>query len=164
MSFQVHWTFLSWNNYTSLFLQLAFTDSWFQSHILISNNKFVSEIGLNASLSLSLFLSPCCQWVVGENGVLKPKRVNPNVYQPPSLKGRCEECWCHRWPSCAVIPPPVRALCVYRASLQSNRLLAFLTKEKKTIARGWWVDVHKKPRLLHAHLWYGKACLDYTTV
>ncbi|XP_069004719.1 protein phosphatase 1 regulatory subunit 1B isoform X2 [Embiotoca jacksoni] len=26
------------------------------------------------------------QWVVGENGVLKPKRVNPNVYQPPSLK------------------------------------------------------------------------------
>uniref|UniRef100_A0A3Q3EH06 Protein phosphatase 1 regulatory subunit 1B n=1 Tax=Labrus bergylta TaxID=56723 RepID=A0A3Q3EH06_9LABR len=32
------------------------------------------------------------QWVVGENGVLKPKRVNPNVYQPPSLKGRCEQC------------------------------------------------------------------------
>eukprot|EP00064_Thunnus_orientalis_P015501 superscaffoldBa00002882_g15554 len=31
------------------------------------------------------------QWVVGENGVLKPKRVNPNVYQPPSLKGRCEQ-------------------------------------------------------------------------
>ncbi|CAL8234576.1 unnamed protein product [Boreogadus saida] len=30
------------------------------------------------------------QWVVGENGVLKPKRVNPNVYQPPSLRGR----WC----------------------------------------------------------------------
>ncbi|KAK1805553.1 hypothetical protein P4O66_019214 [Electrophorus voltai] len=29
------------------------------------------------------------QWVVGENGVLKPKRVNPNVYQPPSLKGTC---------------------------------------------------------------------------
>ncbi|KAK1877621.1 Protein phosphatase 1 regulatory subunit 1B, partial [Dissostichus eleginoides] len=27
------------------------------------------------------------QWVVGENGVLKPKRVNPNVYQPPSLRG-----------------------------------------------------------------------------
>ncbi|KAL2100830.1 hypothetical protein ACEWY4_002591 [Coilia grayii] len=26
------------------------------------------------------------QWVVGENGVLKPKRANPNVYQPPSLK------------------------------------------------------------------------------
>ncbi|XP_074512307.1 protein phosphatase 1 regulatory subunit 1B isoform X4 [Sebastes fasciatus] len=27
------------------------------------------------------------QWVVGENGVLKPKRViNPNVYQPPSLR------------------------------------------------------------------------------
>ncbi|XP_057717130.1 protein phosphatase 1 regulatory subunit 1B isoform X2 [Corythoichthys intestinalis] len=26
------------------------------------------------------------QWVVGENGVLKPKRVNPNLYQPPSLK------------------------------------------------------------------------------
>ncbi|RVE69799.1 hypothetical protein OJAV_G00081510 [Oryzias javanicus] len=26
------------------------------------------------------------QWVVGENGVLKPKRVNPSVYQPPSLK------------------------------------------------------------------------------
>ncbi|KAM9843683.1 protein phosphatase 1 regulatory subunit 1B isoform 2-T2 [Aulostomus maculatus] len=26
------------------------------------------------------------QWVVGENGVLKPKRVNTNVYQPPSLK------------------------------------------------------------------------------
>ncbi|XP_061567898.1 protein phosphatase 1 regulatory subunit 1B isoform X2 [Cololabis saira] len=26
------------------------------------------------------------QWVVGENGILKPKRVNPNVYQPPSLK------------------------------------------------------------------------------
>ncbi|XP_063040864.1 protein phosphatase 1 regulatory subunit 1B [Engraulis encrasicolus] len=26
------------------------------------------------------------QWVVGENGVLKPKRVNPNIYQPPSLK------------------------------------------------------------------------------
>ncbi|XP_007558137.2 protein phosphatase 1 regulatory subunit 1B isoform X2 [Poecilia formosa] len=26
------------------------------------------------------------QWVVGENGVLKPKRVNQNVYQPPSLK------------------------------------------------------------------------------
>ncbi|XP_030591876.1 protein phosphatase 1 regulatory subunit 1B isoform X5 [Archocentrus centrarchus] len=30
------------------------------------------------------------QWVVGENGVLKPKRVNPNVYQPPSLKD-CQE-------------------------------------------------------------------------
>uniref|UniRef100_A0A3B1K0X7 Protein phosphatase 1 regulatory subunit 1B n=2 Tax=Astyanax mexicanus TaxID=7994 RepID=A0A3B1K0X7_ASTMX len=26
------------------------------------------------------------QWVVGENGVLKPKRVNSSVYQPPSLK------------------------------------------------------------------------------
>ncbi|KAI1887233.1 hypothetical protein AGOR_G00187750 [Albula goreensis] len=26
------------------------------------------------------------QWVVGENGILKPKRVNPSVYQPPSLK------------------------------------------------------------------------------
>ncbi|XP_018583566.1 protein phosphatase 1 regulatory subunit 1B isoform X1 [Scleropages formosus] len=26
------------------------------------------------------------QWVVGENGVLKHKRVNPSVYQPPSLK------------------------------------------------------------------------------
>ncbi|XP_048859138.1 protein phosphatase 1 regulatory subunit 1B [Brienomyrus brachyistius] len=26
------------------------------------------------------------QWVVGENGVLKPKRVVPGVYQPPSLK------------------------------------------------------------------------------
>ncbi|KAK2833151.1 hypothetical protein Q5P01_017040 [Channa striata] len=26
------------------------------------------------------------KWVVGENGVLKPKRVNPSVYQPPSLK------------------------------------------------------------------------------
>uniref|UniRef100_A0A8C6WYQ5 Protein phosphatase 1 regulatory subunit 1B n=1 Tax=Neogobius melanostomus TaxID=47308 RepID=A0A8C6WYQ5_9GOBI len=26
------------------------------------------------------------QWVVGENGVLKPKRINQNVYQPPSLK------------------------------------------------------------------------------
>uniref|UniRef100_A0AAQ4PMX6 Protein phosphatase 1 regulatory subunit 1B n=1 Tax=Gasterosteus aculeatus aculeatus TaxID=481459 RepID=A0AAQ4PMX6_GASAC len=26
------------------------------------------------------------KWVVGENGVLKPKRVNPNVYQPPSLR------------------------------------------------------------------------------
>lgn len=26
------------------------------------------------------------QWVVGENGVLKPKRINPNIYQPPSLK------------------------------------------------------------------------------
>ncbi|XP_068606451.1 protein phosphatase 1 regulatory subunit 1B [Brachionichthys hirsutus] len=26
------------------------------------------------------------KWVVGENGVLKPKRVNPNAYQPPSLK------------------------------------------------------------------------------
>ncbi|XP_071263207.1 protein phosphatase 1 regulatory subunit 1B-like [Salvelinus alpinus] len=26
------------------------------------------------------------QWIVGENGVLKPKRVNSNVYQPPSLK------------------------------------------------------------------------------
>uniref|UniRef100_A0A3Q1FKK2 Protein phosphatase 1 regulatory subunit 1B n=1 Tax=Acanthochromis polyacanthus TaxID=80966 RepID=A0A3Q1FKK2_9TELE len=30
------------------------------------------------------------QWVVGENGVLKPKRVNPNVYQPPSLKDHQE--------------------------------------------------------------------------
>ncbi|XP_020781976.1 protein phosphatase 1 regulatory subunit 1B-like isoform X2 [Boleophthalmus pectinirostris] len=26
------------------------------------------------------------QWVVGENGILKPKRINQNVYQPPSLK------------------------------------------------------------------------------
>ncbi|XP_015249694.1 PREDICTED: protein phosphatase 1 regulatory subunit 1B-like [Cyprinodon variegatus] len=26
------------------------------------------------------------QWVVGENGVLKPKRVHQYVYQPPSLK------------------------------------------------------------------------------
>ncbi|XP_013878280.1 protein phosphatase 1 regulatory subunit 1B isoform X1 [Austrofundulus limnaeus] len=26
------------------------------------------------------------KWVVGENGMLKPKRVNPSVYQPPSLK------------------------------------------------------------------------------
>uniref|UniRef100_A0A3Q2W897 Protein phosphatase 1 regulatory subunit 1B n=1 Tax=Haplochromis burtoni TaxID=8153 RepID=A0A3Q2W897_HAPBU len=31
------------------------------------------------------------QWVVGENGVLKPKRVNPNVYQPPSLKAVTEQ-------------------------------------------------------------------------
>ncbi|XP_028268661.1 protein phosphatase 1 regulatory subunit 1B isoform X3 [Parambassis ranga] len=30
------------------------------------------------------------KWVVGENGVLKPKRVNPNVYQPPSLKDHQE--------------------------------------------------------------------------
>ncbi|XP_068192091.1 protein phosphatase 1 regulatory subunit 1B isoform X3 [Antennarius striatus] len=30
------------------------------------------------------------QWVVGENGVLKPKRVNPNVYQPPSLRDHQE--------------------------------------------------------------------------
>ncbi|XP_077351433.1 protein phosphatase 1 regulatory subunit 1B isoform X6 [Festucalex cinctus] len=30
------------------------------------------------------------QWVVGENGVLKPKQVNPNVYQPPSLKDHQE--------------------------------------------------------------------------
>ncbi|XP_033998886.1 protein phosphatase 1 regulatory subunit 1B isoform X2 [Trematomus bernacchii] len=30
------------------------------------------------------------QWVVGENGVLKPKRVNPNVYQPPSLRDHTE--------------------------------------------------------------------------
>ncbi|XP_061567900.1 protein phosphatase 1 regulatory subunit 1B isoform X4 [Cololabis saira] len=30
------------------------------------------------------------QWVVGENGILKPKRVNPNVYQPPSLKDHQE--------------------------------------------------------------------------
>lgn len=37
----------------------------------------------------------CQQWVVGENGVLKPKRVNPNVYQPPSLKGGFVERW--RW-------------------------------------------------------------------
>ncbi|XP_041121815.1 protein phosphatase 1 regulatory subunit 1B [Polyodon spathula] len=26
------------------------------------------------------------QWVLGENGVLKPKRPNPCVYRPPSLK------------------------------------------------------------------------------
>ncbi|KAJ8363059.1 hypothetical protein SKAU_G00118900 [Synaphobranchus kaupii] len=26
------------------------------------------------------------QWVAGENGILKPKRVNQSVYQPPSLK------------------------------------------------------------------------------
>ncbi|KAG7317419.1 hypothetical protein KOW79_019717 [Hemibagrus wyckioides] len=26
------------------------------------------------------------QWVVGENGVLRPKRLNPSAYQPPSLK------------------------------------------------------------------------------
>lgn len=30
------------------------------------------------------------QWVVGENGVLKPKRVNPHVYQPPSLRDHQE--------------------------------------------------------------------------
>lgn len=30
------------------------------------------------------------KWVVGENGVLKPKRVNPNVYQPPSLRDQQE--------------------------------------------------------------------------
>ncbi|XP_051904638.1 protein phosphatase 1 regulatory subunit 1B isoform X3 [Hippocampus zosterae] len=30
------------------------------------------------------------KWVVGDNGVLKPKRVNPNVYQPPSLKDHQE--------------------------------------------------------------------------
>ncbi|KAF7657763.1 hypothetical protein LDENG_00022240 [Lucifuga dentata] len=30
------------------------------------------------------------KWVVGENGVLKPKRVNPNVYQPPSLRDHQE--------------------------------------------------------------------------
>ncbi|XP_041087276.1 protein phosphatase 1 regulatory subunit 1B-like [Polyodon spathula] len=28
------------------------------------------------------------QWVMGENGVLKPKRPNPCVYRPPSVKGR----------------------------------------------------------------------------
>ncbi|XP_062865322.1 protein phosphatase 1 regulatory subunit 1B [Trichomycterus rosablanca] len=26
------------------------------------------------------------QWVVGENGILRAKRVNPNIYQPPPLK------------------------------------------------------------------------------
>ncbi|XP_056113764.1 protein phosphatase 1 regulatory subunit 1B isoform X2 [Rhinichthys klamathensis goyatoka] len=31
------------------------------------------------------------QWVVGENGVLKPKRINPNIYQPPSLKDSQEQ-------------------------------------------------------------------------
>uniref|UniRef100_A0A3B5MFF2 Protein phosphatase 1 regulatory subunit 1B n=1 Tax=Xiphophorus couchianus TaxID=32473 RepID=A0A3B5MFF2_9TELE len=31
------------------------------------------------------------QWVVGENGVLKPKRVNQNVYQPPSLKAQMQK-------------------------------------------------------------------------
>uniref|UniRef100_A0A3Q2EB35 Protein phosphatase 1 regulatory subunit 1B n=1 Tax=Cyprinodon variegatus TaxID=28743 RepID=A0A3Q2EB35_CYPVA len=30
------------------------------------------------------------QWVVGENGVLKPKRVHQYVYQPPSLKDHQE--------------------------------------------------------------------------
>uniref|UniRef100_A0A3P8WGM7 Protein phosphatase 1 regulatory subunit 1B n=1 Tax=Cynoglossus semilaevis TaxID=244447 RepID=A0A3P8WGM7_CYNSE len=30
------------------------------------------------------------KWVVGENGVLKPKRVSPNVYQPPSLRDHPE--------------------------------------------------------------------------
>ncbi|XP_018583584.1 protein phosphatase 1 regulatory subunit 1B isoform X3 [Scleropages formosus] len=40
------------------------------------------------------------QWVVGENGVLKHKRVNPSVYQPPSLKGADST---HRTP---LIPQP----------------------------------------------------------
>uniref|UniRef100_A0A672M783 Protein phosphatase 1 regulatory subunit 1B n=1 Tax=Sinocyclocheilus grahami TaxID=75366 RepID=A0A672M783_SINGR len=31
------------------------------------------------------------KWVVGENGVLKPKRINPNIYQPPSLKDSQEQ-------------------------------------------------------------------------
>lgn len=44
---------------------------------------FYCILVLNHWMSLSLSL----QWVVGENGVLKPKRVNPNVYQPPSLRG-----------------------------------------------------------------------------
>lgn len=42
------------------------------------------------------------QWVVGENGVLKPKRVNPNVYQPPSLKGWYERHSFYRWWSCVL--------------------------------------------------------------
>lgn len=52
--------------------------------------------------------SVCSQWVVGENGVLKPKRVNPNVYQPPSLKGRCGRHNSRRR-SCVVTYPCVRA-------------------------------------------------------
>uniref|UniRef100_A0A3P9H0R3 Protein phosphatase 1 regulatory subunit 1B n=1 Tax=Oryzias latipes TaxID=8090 RepID=A0A3P9H0R3_ORYLA len=39
------------------------------------------------------------QWVVGENGVLKPKRVNPNVYQPPSLKDHHETASNEQFPS-----------------------------------------------------------------
>uniref|UniRef100_A0A1A7WTE3 Protein phosphatase 1 regulatory subunit 1B n=1 Tax=Iconisemion striatum TaxID=60296 RepID=A0A1A7WTE3_9TELE len=39
------------------------------------------------------------QWVVGENGVLKPKRVNPNVYQPPSLKDHQETATTEHFPS-----------------------------------------------------------------
>ncbi|XP_077474852.1 protein phosphatase 1 regulatory subunit 1B isoform X1 [Stigmatopora argus] len=29
---------------------------------------------------------PGHQWMVGDNGVLRPKRGNPHLYQPPSLK------------------------------------------------------------------------------
>ncbi|KAF7225926.1 protein phosphatase 1 regulatory subunit 1B isoform X5 [Nothobranchius furzeri] len=39
------------------------------------------------------------KWVVGENGVLKPKRVNPNVYQPPSLKDHQETATTEHFPS-----------------------------------------------------------------
>lgn len=70
--------------------------------------------------------SVCSQWVVGENGVLKPKRVNPNVYQPPSLKGRCGR---HnsRWRSCVGTYPCVRAqFFVCRASPQSTASITFL--------------------------------------
>ncbi|XP_077474853.1 protein phosphatase 1 regulatory subunit 1B isoform X2 [Stigmatopora argus] len=33
---------------------------------------------------------PGHQWMVGDNGVLRPKRGNPHLYQPPSLKASDE--------------------------------------------------------------------------
>ncbi|XP_054615049.1 protein phosphatase 1 regulatory subunit 1B-like isoform X1 [Dunckerocampus dactyliophorus] len=49
------------------------------------------------------------KWVVGENGVLKPKRVNPNVYQPPSLKAVQKMAEAHMQNLC--VHPPLEDPC-----------------------------------------------------
>lgn len=62
----------------------------------------VNLVGKRNLVFFCFFFSFSWQWVVGENGVLKPKRVNPSVYQPPSLKGRSKPLSFCRWWVCGL--------------------------------------------------------------
>ena len=113
----IHWESNSeWSRGNRITNIHIFVDSGFKSHMFYSQQSVLMSENTSEGIfnrgnlweqSVVMFLSLCSQWVVGENGVLKPKRVNPNVYQPPSLKGRADKNWFYRWWLCVVIHPCV---------------------------------------------------------